>query len=124
MLKIPLDPPSFFWPKNGSTEDPKIKDWIEQIDHRVGDDMQREWDVVLFGVPLSRSSISVSGASEFPEFFRRAWKGFSTFNLDYERDLVDLKVADLGDVKMHTTDIPKCHTNIREVMAGVKQEYP
>lgn len=124
MLKYPIEPPAFFWQRNKQVEDPKVKDWINQFNHRDEEVLKEKWDVVLVGVPLSRSSISVSGASEFPEYFRRSWKGFSTYNLDYERDLMDLSVLDLGDVKMHVTDIQKCHSNIKEVMVGIKKEFP
>lgn len=124
MLKMPIDPPSFFWSKHPNVQDPKLKDWITQRNKTDEDIFSLPWDVVLFGVPLSRSSISVSGASEFPEYFRRAWKGFSTYNLDYDTELMELNVLDIGDVKMHFTDILKSHSNIKETMKSVKKEFP
>ena len=49
-------------------EDMKVKDWIEpsyaQLDNR--------FDIVITGVPLSRSSISASIASEYPDSFRQS----------------------------------------------------
>lgn len=69
-------------------------------------------EVVILGVPLSRSSISASGASEFPEAFRRSWRSFATYNLDDDVDLAEMTVLDAGDVPMHVTDISKCHNNI------------
>lgn len=124
MLNIPLDCPSFFWQKNSNNLDPKIKDWIIQHDGKREDIFATKWDVILLGVPLSRSSISASGASEFPEAFRRTWKLFSTYNLDYDTELKDLKILDIGDVKMHYTDILKSHANIKETMKGIKEIFP
>ncbi|MBM6616273.1 agmatinase family protein [Bacillus sp. RD4P76] len=81
-------------------------------------------DAVVLGVPLSRSSISASAASETPDAIRRAWKYFSTYNLDEDVDLSELRVVDLGDVKQHVTDIAKCHENIREAMKSMQQYHP
>ncbi|MDP4112719.1 MAG: agmatinase family protein, partial [Bacillota bacterium] len=80
-------------------------------------------DFVVVGIPLSRSSISASGASEFPDFFRRAWKGFSTYNLDEDIDLSDRTALDVGDVPMHVTDIKKCHDNIIEASAALHNHF-
>ncbi|WP_088009343.1 agmatinase family protein [Indiicoccus explosivorum] len=83
---------------------------------------QGDADVVLFGAPLSRSSISASAASEYPEAFRRMWKKYSVYNLDERIDLTRLAVRDAGDVEMHMTDIPESHRRIEsaaeEVAAG------
>ncbi|UOE52966.1 agmatinase family protein [Cytobacillus oceanisediminis] len=118
-----INPPGFFWPQAELGTDVKVNEWIRQI-QREEELKKEKWDVVLFGVPLSRSSISVSGASEFPESFRRSWKGFSTYNLDFECDLQELKVADLGDVKMHFTDIPQCHSNIKQTIKEISKQFP
>lgn len=124
MQDLPLTPPSFFWSKAASTTDKMVHEWIYQMKEQDEIKMKAFWDVVLFGVPLSRSSISPSGASEFPEAFRRSWKGFSTYNIDHEIDLSELSVADLGDVSMHFTDINKSHQNIKEISQWAKQTFP
>lgn len=80
-------------------------------------------DIVLFAAPISRSSISVSGASQYPDAFRRGWKGFSVFNLDEHIDLSSLHVADLGDVPMHTTDIMESHRRIEAAATEVSSTY-
>lgn len=101
-------------------QDFKVKDWIVP----VWEERMATWDVVITGVPLSRSSISASAASEFPEAFRRSWTLFSTYYLDEHVDFRELRVADLGDVKMHGTDILRCHANIEEAMKDVQKAYP
>jgi formiminoglutamase len=125
MLKLPIELPSFYWSQNKTAVDLKVKDWIDQRMNQDEDSiLQKQWDIVVLGAPLSRSSISASGASEFPEHFRKAWKGFSTYNIETDQDLRDLKVLDLGDIEMHVTDISKCHTNIRTVMKGISSAFP
>jgi formiminoglutamase len=78
----------------------------------------------LIGIPLSRSSISASAASENPNAIRNIWKLFSTYNIDFDIDLSDLDIADMGDIKMHVTDIPQCHRNIELGIVEVLQANP
>ena len=101
-------------------EDMKVKDWIvpsfAQFDPA--------FDIVLTGVPLSRSSISASAASEYPEYFRKSWHLFSTYSIDEDVDFRDLRVADLGDVKLHGTNILQCHANIERAMLAIQEHCP
>ena len=76
------------------------------------------FEVGLLGIPLSRSSISASAASEFPQALRLAWKYFATYNIDLDVDLNDLAIVDLGDIRMHMTDVFQCHQNIE---AGIQE---
>jgi formiminoglutamase len=125
MLNLPIEYPSFYWSQTKTAIDLKVKDWIDQRMPEDGDALlKRQWDIVLMGAPLSRSSISASGASEFPEHFRKAWKGFSTYNIETDQDLRDLRVLDLGDIEMHVTDISRCHSNIRMTMEGICTVFP
>jgi formiminoglutamase len=125
MLNLPIEYPSFYWSQTKTAIDLKVKDWINQRMPEDGDALlKRQWDIVVMGAPLSRSSISASGASEFPEHFRKAWKGFSTYNIETDQDLRDLRVLDLGDIEMHVTDINRCHSNIRMTMEGICTVFP
>ncbi|CEG28552.1 agmatinase family protein [Bacillus sp. B-jedd] len=117
-----LVPPGFTWNRPGDGTASKVHEWIQPL-AEFSKEASRDADVVLAGVPLSRSSISASGASEFPEAFRRSWKTFSTYNLDEDVDLVGMKVLDAGDVPMHVTDIAKCHLNIREASAALHEHF-
>jgi formiminoglutamase len=115
--------PSFTWlrPENGLIS--KVHEWIQPITDVTNPEEAKNADVVILGVPLSRSSISASGASEFPEAFRRSWRSFATYNLDDNVDLADMTVLDAGDVPMHVTDISKCHNNIIQASALLQSHF-
>lgn len=120
-----LKPPSFVWDRSAAVAEPKVNEWIQTLD--VQSAARTDWsgyDVAILGVPLSRSSISASAASENPDAMRRAWKYFTTYNLDHDVDLHDLRVVDLGDVRQHVTDIAQCHRNIREAMLQMRTNHP
>ena len=112
-----LKPPEWSWNTSGSSPE-FLHEWIRPLSETETPEL------ILFGAPLSRSSISVSGASHYPEEFRRMWKGFAAYNLDEDLDLTRLLAADAGDVKMHTTDILLCHRRIEETAAYLAAGYP
>lgn len=128
-----LSAPAFRWSGRGSGQEPKVHQWIATLDapwngpcdsHPAGSVDWSQYDVTLLGIPLSRSSISASAASENPDAMRRAWKYFVPYNLDYDVDLTPLRVLDLGDVRQHVTDIAQCHRNITEAMAAMRTHHP
>jgi formiminoglutamase len=116
-------PPSFIWNKPENGEVSKVHEWIRTLSGVREAESCKDAEAVILGVPLSRSSISASGASEFPESFRRAWRGFTTYNLDEEIDLADMMVLDAGDVPMHVTDIPRCHQNITAASIAIHDHF-
>ena len=99
-----LQPPEWSWREASGDF---VHQWVKPLS-------EGSVDMVLYGAPLSRSSISVSGASLYPMEFRKMWKGFSTYNLDEDLDLSSYAVRDAGDVVMHTTDILLSHKRIEE----------
>jgi formiminoglutamase len=88
------------------------------------------WDGVeelaagVIGLPLSKTSISHSGASTTPAAMRAAFKSFTTYSLEYGVDLQTLPVRDLGDIQMHVTDLAECHRRIEEGLRGLFQSRP
>ncbi|UFJ39507.1 formimidoylglutamase [Brevibacillus humidisoli] len=120
-----LKPPSFSWERSTAGAERKVHEWIETLDPAQTAEVDwSRYDVAILGVPLSRSSISASAASENPDAMRRAWKYFNTYNLDYDQDLSALRVVDLGDVRQHVTSIETCHRHIREAMASMRTHHP
>lgn len=101
-------------------EDMKVKDWIEPSYAQL----VNRFDVVITGVPLSRSSISASAASEYPDSFRKSWNFFTTYSIDEDVDFRTLRIADVGDVKMHGTNILQCHENIEHAMTDIQKKCP
>ncbi|WP_085505996.1 agmatinase family protein [Thalassobacillus devorans] len=118
-----LDRPGMIWTKQTDKRaDLKVHEWIETLGDETPD-----WgsiDVAILGVPLSKSSISTSAASENPDAMRKVWKSFGTYNLDEDIDLAQLKAVDLGDVKQHVTDIAYTHQQISEVMTAMRKHHP
>lgn len=104
--------------------DIKVYEWIQTLPENVHDVDWSKIDVTILGVPLSRSSISASAASETPDELRKTWKFFNTYNVDYDVDLRDLHVVDLGDVRQHVTNIAICHENITEAMIAARTHHP
>lgn len=106
---------------NQEKVDPYVTRLVEWIDQEIKNEIV--YDFAFIGVPLSKSSMSFSGAHLNPEAFRQLWGGFTTYNIDDDIDLTALKSVDLGNVKMHITDIKQCHNNIEEALKEVKQRF-
>lgn len=112
-----LVPPPFVHQSEATDpNDIKASEWIRPWDGK------EQADAGVIGMPLSRSSISASAASESPWAIRQSWKSFSAYDVDHDVDLTKLKVRDFGDIRMHVTDIPRCHRHIEEGMGEVYQE--
>ncbi|WP_078549925.1 formimidoylglutamase [Litchfieldia alkalitelluris] len=73
----------------------------------------------LIGVPLSKSSISHSGASFSPTVIRRMLQSFTTYCSSSEIDLVNSLITDFGDVVMHATDITESQSRIKSTIEKI-----
>ncbi len=111
-----LQKPEWSWNRMEG-EPTYVHHWVRTL-HEID-----EPELIFYGAPISRSSISVSGASLYPTEFRRMWKGFATYNLEEDVDLITYKVADAGDIVMHTTDILLSHKRIQETTAALVTAY-
>ncbi|MEL3963082.1 agmatinase family protein [Lysinibacillus endophyticus] len=119
MKKHYLQEPEWSWNLPGEQPPTYVHHWVQQLRNT-----NNTPDMILYGAPISRSSISVSGASLYPTEFRRLWKSFATYNLDEDVDLIPYNVADAGDVSMHTTDILLSHQRIQESTTYLVENYP
>jgi formiminoglutamase len=117
-----LKPPPFRW-SHAPGGEPKVNEWIRTISDAEQNVDFSKVDVTILGVPLSRSSISASAASENPEAMRQAWKLFHPYHLEYDVDLSSLHVLDLGDVRQHVTDISLSHKWITEAMVSMQKHH-
>lgn len=117
-----LKQPPFRWSAAQGTE-PRVNEWIRTLPAEEQTVEFSSVDVTILGVPLSRSSISASAASESPETMRQAWKSFTPYHLEYDIDLTPLHVWDLGDVRQHVTDIPLSHQWITDAMVSMRQHH-
>ncbi|MDP4105535.1 MAG: agmatinase family protein [Bacillota bacterium] len=117
-----IHPPTFTWTEPQNRIE-KVHEWIKPITNKIDPIECKKAEIIILGVPLSRSSISSSGASEFPEAFRRSWRYFNTYNLEDDIDLSTMMAFDAGDVPMHVTDISKCHHNIFQASKSLHSHF-
>ncbi|WP_394172074.1 agmatinase family protein [Guptibacillus hwajinpoensis] len=118
-----LDRPFAVFQKNDKKKEKTVNEWIQTLPMSGYDNLEN-FDVVHLGVPLSRSSISASAASEAPNALRNAWKYFSTYQIETNIDLADMQIVDLGDVKQSITDIAQSHRSISEAMYEMRTNHP
>lgn len=81
-------------------------------------------DIGFIGIPLSKTSISVSGASMTPNALRELFPNVTTYSIDHDADLQELSAKDFGDIQMHITDLLKCHSNIEQGLTNLYQVMP
>lgn len=99
--------------------DTKAASWI-----RPWDGSERP-DVIFIGAPLSKTSISHSGASQTPQAMREMLRAVTTYNIDHDIDLADMLTArDAGDARVHVTDLARCRSNIRDAVAALREMAP
>jgi formiminoglutamase len=85
-------------------------------------EMLQKWDgklggrVGIIGAPLSKSSISHSGAAFAPSTIRSMLSSYSTYSIEEHIDLGDIQITDFGDIVMHPTDIVKSQNRIKETI--------
>lgn len=109
---MPLNPPGS--PLFRDHLETKVASWIRPWDGAEA------VDVVLIGAPLSKTSISHSGASGTPQAMREMFGAVSTYNFDQDVDLATaLSIRDAGDARVHVTDLARARTGIRDAVAAV-----
>jgi formiminoglutamase len=75
----------------------------------------------LMGVPLSKPSISHSGASFAPQTIRKMMNAFTTYSV---QDDMDIKpITDFGDITMHVTDLSNSIRRIEETAEGILNRH-
>ncbi|WP_425319488.1 formimidoylglutamase [Sutcliffiella cohnii] len=78
----------------------------------------------VIGVPLSKPSISHSGACFTPATVRKLFHNYSTYAVETREDLQSSKLTDCGDVLMHATDIKESYRRIEQSIEKLIRENP
>ena len=92
----------------------RVNNWIRPWDG------SEPFDAALLGVPFSKAAQSgSSGASQAPNAIRQAFLMNTTYSPDFDVDLEPLRVRDIGDVRIHMTDVGVSHSNMKGAMAEV-----
>ncbi|NDI34945.1 formimidoylglutamase [Chengkuizengella sediminis] len=84
-------------------------------------DLLENWDgkqikgAALIGAPLSKPSISHSGASFTPNVIRNLLQSYTTYAIDENIDLNN-PIVDCGDIYMHVTDLIQSQNRINKTM--------
>lgn len=77
-------------------------------------------DIGLIGLPLSKTSISASQASEAPRSIRNCLGSYTTFSGSMYMDFNQVRAVDFGDVPIHPTNqeetLHRLHTSVKEMI--------
>ncbi len=87
------------------------------------DGTQQNPQVGMVGVPLSKSSISHSGAALAPTTIRKMLNGFTTYSIEDDIDLAGNHVVDYGDILMHVTDIRESQQRISHTIEEILRHH-
>lgn len=96
--------------------DTKIADWVKPWNQAD----KIEYGII--GLPLSKSSISHSGASLTPKTIRELFSAYSTYVEDDKINLNSLNLVDVGDIQMHPTDIVGSQQRIEDTLTLLYKE--
>jgi formiminoglutamase len=87
-------------------------------------DFKEPLDVGLIGAPCNLGPPFWLGTHEGPSAIREAFSHMATRSFDYEVDVRDLRVRDVGDVRMHLTDTVRTHANIENTLYEIYRHNP
>jgi len=86
-------------------------------------DFKGEFDAGIVGVPFNFHN-TFQATSQGPGAIRETFLKFGTRSHDFEVDISDLKVRDIGDIQMHPTEVLRCHDNIEEGLSDLYKQSP
>ena len=113
----PLNPPGT--PLFRDHLETKVAQWIKPWNGKS------EPDILLVGAPLSKTSISHSGASLTPQAIRDMFGVVSTYTIDHDIDLADeLTACDAGDAIVHATDLARSRAGVRDAIDTIVTAAP
>lgn len=78
----------------------------------------------ILGAPLSKPSISHSGAAAAPGSIRSAFSSYTTYAIEDGLDLKGVHLHDFGDVNMHVTDLIESQQRIEDTFGQLFKSQP
>ncbi len=100
---------------------PRAGDWVRAWD---GHEDLSQIDLAIIGAPLSRASLSHSGAYLLPSAIRQTLLDFSTYDSERDVDLAPLRVRDIGDIALDLLDVRASHEHIRTALHALDALAP
>lgn len=79
-------------------------------------------EIGIIGLPLSKTSISLSQAAEAPQKIRSHFKSFTTYSGEADKDHHDMKILDYGDCLTHPTDLTESIERIYQSVSDMLKE--
>jgi formiminoglutamase len=83
---------------------------------------EEPFDVGLLMVPIARGAIKHVAAHLGPNALRMVWPFFTTYSIDYDVDITDLRVRDLGDVEISLLDVAEAHRAIEAAASALLEQ--
>ena len=84
-------------------------------------DFEEDIDAGIVGVPFNFHP-TFQGTSEAPNSIREWLTKFASRSHEFDVDISDLKIRDIGDIRMHPTDVMRSHENIEEGLTELYQQ--
>jgi formimidoylglutamase len=93
-------------------------------EHRAGSwlEWDGKWDglrAALLGIPFDGASVVRTGSRHGPDAVRQAMMYFTTYSSADGRVMTDLRAADVGDVEVVLTDMPRTFENIAATIGAI-----
>ncbi|MEN1934152.1 formimidoylglutamase [Paenibacillus sp. 102] len=107
--------------KNAKFIDREVTKWSDMIKVWDGEEI---FGAALIGAPLSKPSISHSGACFAPKTIRTMLDAYSTYAITEEHDMKESVLYDCGDITMHVTDIKESHARIAKTLSHLTKVNP
>ncbi|MEI4801827.1 formimidoylglutamase [Bacillus sp. FJAT-51639] len=108
--------------KNAKFIDREVTKWSDII--KNWDESEKIFGGALIGAPLSKPSISHSGACFAPKTIRAMLDAYSTYAITEEHDMKKSVLYDCGDITMHVTDIKESHVRIAKTLESLTKSNP
>ncbi|MCA1032597.1 formimidoylglutamase [Bacillus timonensis] len=89
----------------------------------ISADARNDSRFILVGAPLSKSSISHSGASFAPATIRKMLSSYSTYAIEENIELENEEIVDVGDIVMHPTDIVQSQKRIEDTVSELLEVH-